>query len=73
MVSRVNVPKWVKGRGTTVREEERRSGTRDDGPGRGTTVRDEGQRSGTRDDGPGRGTMVWDEGRRSLLKGQNTL
>ena len=47
-VSRVNVPKWVKGRGTTVRDEGRESGTRDEGRGRVTTVRDERWRSLTK-------------------------
>ena len=42
MDSGVNVPKWVEGRGTMVRDEGQRSGTRDDGPGQGTAVPKEG-------------------------------
>ena len=46
--SRVNVPKWVKGRGTTVQVEGRRSESK--------------KQSGSRDGGPGRGTVVPNEG-----------
>ena len=57
--------------GTAIRNEERRSRTRNGDPERGTAIRNEERRSGTRNGDPERGTAIRNEERRSGTSGHH--